>query len=584
MFFFKPHSKSFPPSSNGTRGARGDPAVFARTSVSVKASSRGGGDHNVEKWRSSKHGRPQISPREQERRAAGNKPLENQQISMDWSLIVFLQVMFQPSLSVLFTVWAGKSTYEAQFGGDVVMSCRFKPKPSNPQADLKVTWNWISSTSVREVYRMDNGEEVSASRDPDYRGRVKLFTEELKEGVAKLQVSRLRINDSGTYQCSVQTEQGADYKAITLSVVAPYKTVAKRIQKTADEGWLLLTCQSQGYPESSVTWHNGHLQRPPGPDTTAVSTEDLLYTVTSQIRVRSTDKNNYTCSFAQDGNSATFHIPDEIPVLHVQKDALIVVLSIGLIMVVIIIAVLVYRRRKGFRLGTRNLPVCCGGKSIPAVDCLKREKDNEEEIGVFNEVSVEENLGVFLKASYGDVSPEVRHHWNSFVVEELPHKLSNNEGQPVNLQALLPEAGETLFLEGPPGSGKTTVAHILVSSWSEGSAHPLSKFLDLSTLPLLFYVDCGKAKGDLFQEITIQRSLTERMSTEDELRTVLTSSREALLLLDGYREGNPLFDASLRKFLVEKGGCRVLVVACQGHWPTLKDTVEPKRVLQLQAV
>lgn len=40
-------------------------------------------------------------------------------------------------------------------------------------------------------------------------------------------------------------------------------------------------------------------------------------------------------------------------------------------------------------------------------------------------VSVEENLGVFLKASYGDVSPEVRHHWNSFVVEELPHKLSN---------------------------------------------------------------------------------------------------------------------------------------------------------------
>lgn len=91
--------------------------------------------------------------------------------------------------AVLFTVWAGKSTYEAQFGGDVVMSCRFKPKPSNPQADLKVTWNWISSTSVREVYRMDNGEEVSASRDPDYRGRVKLFTEELKEGVAKLQVS-----------------------------------------------------------------------------------------------------------------------------------------------------------------------------------------------------------------------------------------------------------------------------------------------------------------------------------------------------------------------------------------------------------
>lgn len=99
------------------------------------------------------------------------------------------------------------------------------------------------------------------------------------------------------------------YVSCMLFFSAPYKAVAKRIQKAADEGWLLLTCQSQGYPDSSVTWHNGHLQRPPGPDTTAVSTEDLLYTVTSQIRVRSTDKNNYTCSFAQDGNSATFHIP-----------------------------------------------------------------------------------------------------------------------------------------------------------------------------------------------------------------------------------------------------------------------------------
>lgn len=34
-----------------------------------------------------------------------------------------------------------------------------------------------------------------------------------------LQISDLRITDSGTYQCLVQTTEGTDYKTITLSVV-----------------------------------------------------------------------------------------------------------------------------------------------------------------------------------------------------------------------------------------------------------------------------------------------------------------------------------------------------------------------------
>uniref|UniRef100_A0A8C2XGL8 Uncharacterized protein n=2 Tax=Cyclopterus lumpus TaxID=8103 RepID=A0A8C2XGL8_CYCLU len=512
--------------------------------------------------------------------------LQDHQVSMDWALIVVLQAMFQPSLSVLFTVEAEQTTYKSTFGGDVVMGCRFQPKLSNPHADLKVTWHWIGSASVRVVYRMDNWMEHMASQDPDYRGRVRLLTDELQEGRAKIQISRLRINDSGSYQCLVQTEEGADYKTTRLSVVAPYATVTKHIQKAAEEDEVLLSCQSQGYPESSVGWQEGRRRRL-DPNTTAASSADQLFTVTSQIRVRSSDKNNYTCFFTNDGNSATFHIPDDIPVPRVKNNALIIVLSIGMIMVVIIIAVLMYRRQKGSRTNsTRNLLVNGRGRLVSAADCLGKDKDNEEVIRVFNEVSTEENLGVFLKAHYCDFSfsSEVRNHWEAFVVEELPHRLRNNKGQPVNLQALLPEARETFFLEGPPGSGKTTIAHIVVSSWAEGSTHALANLLDLRTLPLLFFVDCSKVKGDLFQEITIQLSLMEKISTEDQLRTVLARSSEALLLLDGYREGNQFFDESLRKYLMDKGGCRVLVTACPGHCPALKDTVETEGVLQLQAV
>ncbi|TNN78966.1 Programmed cell death 1 ligand 1 [Liparis tanakae] len=130
--------------------------------------------------------------------------------------------MFQPCLSVLFTIEAEQSTYKSTFGGDVVMGCRFQPKLSDPYADLQVTWYWVSPAWDREVYRMDNWKEHTASRDLDYRGRVRLLTEELQEGRSRIQVSRLRINDSGSYQCVVSTEEGADYKTTRLSVVGLY--------------------------------------------------------------------------------------------------------------------------------------------------------------------------------------------------------------------------------------------------------------------------------------------------------------------------------------------------------------------------
>ncbi|XP_029372452.1 programmed cell death 1 ligand 1-like [Echeneis naucrates] len=500
---------------------------------------------------------------------------------MDWQVFVILQVIFQPSIAVFFTVESEQSVYTSEFGENVVMGCKFHPKPTNLTADLKVTWQWKTSSAAWEVYKMINGVEHSASQE--YQGRVKLLTEELKDGWAKLQVSRLRINDSGTYQCLVQTAEGADYKKITLSVIAPYKAVTTCIKKAAGGDELLLTCQSEGYPESPVVWQDGHLQRVK-PNTTAETTQDQLVRVTSWIRVNSSDKNNYTCNFTSNGRTAAFHIPDDILDPQAQNDTFLIALCIGLVMVVMIIAVVMYRRRKGFiAQNTRNLQVDRQGKPFTAANC-QQMNENEATIIHVNEDLEEENLGVFLKTRYYDISfsREVRHHRGPFSAE-LSHRLQNNEGQTLKLQALLPEAGETLFLEGPPESGKTAVALILVSSWTEGPTQALTNPLDLSILQLLLYVNCSNVKGDLLQEIGIQLSLPEKTSTQHQLRTMLNRSSEVLLLLDGYREGNQLFDDSLRKFLSERRGCRVLVTACPGHCPVLKDTVGIRKVLTLQS-
>uniref|UniRef100_UPI003AB0A90C programmed cell death 1 ligand 1-like n=1 Tax=Centroberyx gerrardi TaxID=166262 RepID=UPI003AB0A90C len=480
---------------------------------------------------------------------------------MDWPLFFFLQVTSWPFLSALFTVEAEQRTYEAEFRGDVVMGCRFKPQPLNTEY-LTVTWHRITPASSLEVYRLDSGVENLVSQDPQYRGRVRLLAEELSQGRAKLQVSNLRMNDSGTYQCLVQMGV-ADYKKITLSIKAPYKTVTKRIQKSSEGDEVQLTCESEGYPTASVIWTDRNIQRISS-NTSAVTTPDQLFRVTSKIQVRSSEKNNYTCNFTDGGPSARFDIPDEIPITTVRNDALVIALCTVVVLVVIIVAVLTYRRQKGSRRtgtpSTRNLLV----------------HDPVAATASFCTESVE-TLGEFLKAHYSrfSLSMEVRH----FCQEKLPQRLQNSEGQPVSLQALLPEAGETLLLEGPPGSGKTAVAQILVSSWAEGPTHAL---LQLSVLHLLFSVDGSNVKGDLFQGIMTQLSLGEKISTEGDLRTVLSGSREVLLLFDGYREGNQDLDESLRRFLREKEGCRVLVTACPGHCPKLKEIVGTRGFLKLQ--
>lgn len=88
-----------------------------------------------------------------------------------------------------------KTTYEAEFGGDVVLACRFQPTPPDSQQKLEVQWHWVKPGPAREVYRLEGQAEQTENQSPHYQGRVTLLREQLREGWIKLKV---RERESGT--------------------------------------------------------------------------------------------------------------------------------------------------------------------------------------------------------------------------------------------------------------------------------------------------------------------------------------------------------------------------------------------------
>lgn len=93
-------------------------------------------------------------------------------------------------------------------------------------------------------------------------------------------------------------------------------------------------------------------------------------------------------------------------------------------------------------------------------------------------------------------------------------------------------------------------------------------------------MNCSALRGDLFEEARTQLSLIDKVSAE-ELRTALAKSDKTLLLLDGYKEGNHFSDETLRRFLSDRGSCRVLVTSCPGDCPVLKQTLTTEGTLKL---
>ncbi|XP_046724216.1 programmed cell death 1 ligand 1 [Silurus meridionalis] len=430
-----------------------------------------------------------------------------------------------PCLQALFIVKSEQDSYDGELREAVRMGCRFSDIPS--VLHISVIWQRIKPPPEVEVFRLDKGVENLNITSKQFQGRVRLLREELEKFRAVIELSQLRLNDSGTYQCLVIHDE-ADYKQTKLTVSAPYKAIKKSVRRL-NEKEVELSCQSQGLPLADVTWSDGKLREPlltNRSKSSHTTNSDGVFVVTSRLSV-SENTNNYSCSYiTNDGKPnqiATFVIPDEIPEESKGATGYIAITVIVLLCLGLFCTFLILRKRKKGQTGS----------DMRSIEC--------------------ESPGEDLTVPLTD----------------------RKENQHVSMQSVPPGLRKIVLLEGKEGTGKTFITQSLASSW----ANPFtSDLLNIRKVKLVIFVTIGGVAGDFF-EVVKSRFPAEAELQTNNLKDILLGNKDSLLILDGYKEGDRELDKSFVKFLRERRACRVLITACPGEHGILGET--DRKVLRL---
>uniref|UniRef100_A0AAY4DVV2 Ig-like domain-containing protein n=1 Tax=Denticeps clupeoides TaxID=299321 RepID=A0AAY4DVV2_9TELE len=484
---------------------------------------------------------------------------------MDRVFFSILHIFIWSGISALFTVEVESPLYEGQFQHDVKMVCRYPPGNGDPT----VIWRRIRPSPEMEVFRLQNGREDDRFQDKWFRGRVQLVKEDLRVGRAALLLSDLNINDTGVYQCLIETGE-ADVAQTSLTVKAAY-TAIKRSVRSVGDGLFQLSCESHGYPNATVAWKEEKSDKRSitlRSDTTAVAAADHRFNVTSSVVVKRAADASYTCTFLQHAlpnPSATFtgaDLPSRSSVLSAS-----VVASLIAIVAIISAAAFLYWKLKGAKVKKLQSPRILTADKVcdPSFACLPTQ-----EFSLYDEVFKDkmEMLRVALKKHYTNSFRDKTAEHGFFPEEVFSHLFHTRDGQPVDPCQVLPASGETVVLEGNPG-GKTFIAQHLALSWAQDR----NWHLFTAHFQLVVLVACEQAKGNLLQQVISDLTVDTGLAAED-LLILLMETADSLLILDGYTEGCEETDEWLHSFMRNSPKCGLLITACQGQCQNLERRSE----------
>ncbi|XP_055036526.2 uncharacterized protein [Misgurnus anguillicaudatus] len=501
-----------------------------------------------------------------------------QQEVMKGLLVLICRALLCSAVSGLFTVDVEQKSYESELHGDVKLVCLFSQVKS--LSDLLVIWHRIEPLPEINVYRYERGKEKQNYTNVVFGDRAQLIHEQLSQSRAVLHLKKLRIKDSGTYQCVVKYQQDdVDYKHITLSVTALNTPIKKSVRKTEVEDEVELSCEFAGYPLAEVLWSDGQTVNltEKSSKRTRVTDEDLI-NITSRLTVRRDLVRNYTCSFLTEGKvrqTTTFIIPHEIPAS--SSHHYVWIGSVIVVLLVIIFISIIYSKRKNGQKDKRSKSSKCPPpfpQTAANNDCLLTIYENTPHPCDITREEHAEKLQTLRDAliqrySQPITDTEMNTRLMSYCSNVLPHVLHLREGQAVNVSSIFPEKRQTILLLGKPGSGKTTTAQILSSCWAQSLTIDPWNIKDLQ---LVVSVNCRGTNGDFFQLVKSNIPNETPLDVSD-IRETLLGSTDCLVILDGYKEGNRDLDETLGMFLKERQTCRILVMSHPGECPSLENKV-----------
>ncbi|XP_034624739.1 interferon-induced very large GTPase 1-like [Trachemys scripta elegans] len=151
-----------------------------------------------------------------------------------------------------------KSNIHSRVGEDVTLSCRFKLSSDFVLNRLRIHWHVFRDEEGSVVHSYYDGADRLEDQEVEFKGRTKLFLQELSEGVASLNLTQVRPSDSGEYRCIIVNSQDVVIGSVILHVSAPYEPPQVTLLSW-EEGEMTLQCKSRGgYPKAEITWHDGN--------------------------------------------------------------------------------------------------------------------------------------------------------------------------------------------------------------------------------------------------------------------------------------------------------------------------------------